>query len=576
VTVGSRRSWSGRARRVVATVVALVGVVSGATVVATAATAAPAVAAPAVAPGRFVPVSPTRILDTRRGFGAIPLGKPADGGTITVAVTGRSEVTVPSSATAVVLNVTATESTGAGHVTVFPGPTLPVASSVNLERPGQTVAGLVTVPLGPGGRVSMYVQRSVHLVADVFGYFEAAPGGVSAAGRFVAAGPDRVYDSRDVAAVGAGGLRRIPLAAAVPADAVGVVLNVTVTDTAGAGFWTVWPAGQAWPGTSNVNAVAAGQTIANQVIVPVGAAGVDVFAQTGGHVVVDLAGWFTGPSAAPGGDGLFVPVTPTRLLDTRGASNPLGAGAKPFGGWTVEVPVAGRAGMPEQVAAVVATATVVNAKAPGYVTAWPAGQARPGVSTVNAAAAAQTVANHAVVPAGTRGVSLYTQSGAHLLFDVTGWFVGPARTPRFAPVVNPTPPAPQFPGRIVVPRLGLDVALSEGVDDATLQGGPGWWPGTGLPGRPGQLAVFGHRTSATRPFRYLDALVAGDEILLVFDDVTYRYVVDGAEIVDERDFSVLDARADGSSSLILVACHPVGSTAERWVVHAAFDGWWGD
>jgi len=561
--------------RAVAVMPLLAAFSSVATVTVTTVTATPAAAS--AAPARFVPVAPERLLDTRIGLGAEPPGKPGDLGTVTVQVTGRGNV--PAEATAVVLNVTATESTAPGFVTVYPaGPERPNVSSLNLAGAGQTIPNLVTVPIGQGGRVSLFAQRSVHLLADVFGYFVPAGGPVSS-GRFVPVGPQRAYDSRQVRSP----LRpsetiRVSLQpAGVPSDATAAVLNVTVVDAAGPGYWTVYPAGTGRPGTSNLNTVT-GQLIPNQVIVPVTPSGIDIFAEVGGHVLVDVAGWFTSASAPASSAGLFVPVTPTRLLDTResGPLNPLGPKVKLFGGWTVEVPLAGRASLPPSMSAVVMNATVVSSKAPGFFTAWAAGGDRPLASNLNAERARQTIPNHVISPVSTRGVSLFTQNGAHLIADVTGYFTGTPQAPKYVPFLNPAPPMPAFPGRLIVPKLGLNVPLYGNVDLWTLSYGPGYWPGTAQPGQSGQVAIFGHRTEDTRPFRYLDALVVGDTIDLVFDDTTYRYVVDGMSIVWEDDFSVIDNRPGNPATLILAACHPVGSTAQRLIAHAVLADTWAD
>src|SRR5690606_16846879 len=69
--------------------------------------------------------------------------------------------------------------------------------------------------------------------------------------------------------------------------------------------------------SSNVNVVA-GQTVANLVMVPVGDDGtVTLYSSGGTHLLADVTGWFGDASQAPGDDGLFVPIEPTRLLDSR-------------------------------------------------------------------------------------------------------------------------------------------------------------------------------------------------------------------------------------------------------------------
>ena len=69
--------------------------------------------------------------------------------------------------------------------------------------------------------------------------------------------------------------------------------------------------------TSFMNPDGSGDPLAAFVIAPLTADGLTIHATSGGHVIVDLIGWFTGPSAASSADGLFVPISPTRRLDTR-------------------------------------------------------------------------------------------------------------------------------------------------------------------------------------------------------------------------------------------------------------------
>lgn len=376
-----------------------------------------------VVPGstRFVPLPPERILDTRIGVGA-PVGLVPAGATMALSVLGHGGVPTDGVA-AVVLNVTATETTGPGYVTAFPaGVTRPEASNLNIERAGQTIPNLVTVAVGVGGVVDLFSLGGTHLIADVAGYFTPASG-LESAGRFTAVDPTRVLDTRSDAAgsVGTGVARELEIAAhgGVPATgAAAVVMNVTVTEATGPGFLTAFPTGGARPEASNLNYVA-GQTIANQVIVPLGTGGrVSLFASAGTHVVVDVAGWFTDASGGLSTDGLFVPVTPVRALDSR-TTGKVGAGS------TATVPVAERLGVPAaNVGAAALNVTATEATAAGFVTAYPGGSARPTASNVNVERTGQTIPDHAVVRVGADGtIALFSQSGGHLIADIAGWFV---------------------------------------------------------------------------------------------------------------------------------------------------------
>ena len=104
----------------------------------------------------------------------------------------------------------------------------------------------------------------------------------------------------------------------VPASGVSaVVLNVTATEATSAGYVTAWPDGSR-PTTSNLNLESADQTIANQVVIPVGNDGsIRLFTQSGGHFIADVKGWYTDDSASTDTTGLFIPVSPYRVVDSR-------------------------------------------------------------------------------------------------------------------------------------------------------------------------------------------------------------------------------------------------------------------
>jgi hypothetical protein len=116
-----------------------------------------------------VAVSPTRLLDTRHGLGARP-GPVAGGAEIDVTVAGVGGVAA--GAQAVILNVTATNTTADTFVTVYPeGVGRPEASSLNIMA-GDTIANLVVAKVGAGGKVRLFNSSGqVHLIADVTGYF---------------------------------------------------------------------------------------------------------------------------------------------------------------------------------------------------------------------------------------------------------------------------------------------------------------------------------------------------------------------------------------------------------------------
>ncbi|MEW1865208.1 hypothetical protein AB0399_33325 [Streptomyces sp. NPDC088194] len=250
----------------------------------------------------YVPDGPTRLLNTRDGTGtngtttAVGAGKSVD-----LQLSGTHGVPT-ADVSAVVLNVTATASTTAGHLIVHPqGAALPTASSLNYQA-GQTIANLVTVPLGSTGKVSFYNSAgSTHVIADIAGYYltnSPKSGGVF---QSLDSGPTRMLDTRDGTGgakgpVGAGnsvdlqitGTQHIP-----STDVSAVVLNVTAAAPTTGGHLTVYPHGIAVPSTSTLN-FAAGQNVPNLVVVPVGADGKISIANSAGRtqVVADVFGYF--------------------------------------------------------------------------------------------------------------------------------------------------------------------------------------------------------------------------------------------------------------------------------------------
>ena len=137
----------------------------------------------------------------------------------------------------------------------------------------------------------------------------------------------------------------------------------------------------------------------------------------------------------------------------------------------------------------------------------------------------------------------------------------------------PTPHAPPEPrakepvvdlGSIEIPRLDIDTTLFEGITLNTLDRGPGHWPGTAMPGALGNVVVGGHRTSKSRPFRHLERLKPGDEVILTTNKGRFVYLVTSTEIVTPDSIWIVDQT--NAYTATLFACHPVGSTKERIVV----------
>ena len=121
-------------------------------------------------------------------------------------------------------------------------------------------------------------------------------------------------------------------------------------------------------------------------------------------------------------------------------------------------------------------------------------------------------------------------------------------------------------GRIRLPRIGLEQVIVEGTDAASLRKGPGHYPETPLPGIGGTVGVAGHRTTYGAPFRKIDKLRKGDTVEIQMPYATFRYEVEYTRIVAPTAVEV--TRRVSYDRVILSACHPLYSAAQRIVVFA--------
>ena len=121
-------------------------------------------------------------------------------------------------------------------------------------------------------------------------------------------------------------------------------------------------------------------------------------------------------------------------------------------------------------------------------------------------------------------------------------------------------------GRLEIPAIGVKEYVVEGTDTTNLREGPGHYPDTPLPGERGTVAIAGHRTTYGAPFRDIDKLKRGQVIKMDLPYGRFVYHVQRTKIVDDSDFSVL--RKVRHDRLVLTACHPLYSAAQRVVAFA--------
>jgi sortase A len=124
-------------------------------------------------------------------------------------------------------------------------------------------------------------------------------------------------------------------------------------------------------------------------------------------------------------------------------------------------------------------------------------------------------------------------------------------------------------GRIEIPSIGVDIVVVQGTDTASLQKGPGHYPDTAFPGQAKTIGIAGHRTTYLAPFRKINDIADGDEITLEMPYGTFVYEVQKHQIVDPSQVEIVDDV--GYERLVLTACHPLYSAAQRWAVFAKLD-----
>jgi hypothetical protein len=365
---------------------------------------------------QFVPITPCRIADTRNSTG--PFGGPElGGGTTREFEIPQSACSIPSTATAYALNVTAVPNGFLGYLTVWPtGQPQPTTSTLNSD--GRYKANAAIVPAGANGGVNVFVSDPSQVVLDISGYF--APAGTNSALAFYPLTPCRLVDTRNPSGplggptLIAGSTREFPLRSGscnLPSDAVAYSLNVTAVPQGSLPYLTIWPSGQSQPTASTLNAPT-GTVTANGAIVPAGSNG-DVTIYVGGtsDVVIDVNGYFAAPGA--GGLSLYA-TTPCRVLDTRN-----GAGA--FSGVLSVNVESSSCAPPASAQAYVLNAAVVPSTSLGYLTLWPAGQTQPQVSTLNAYDGV-IASNMAIVPTINGSINSFAANPTQLIIDLFGYY----------------------------------------------------------------------------------------------------------------------------------------------------------
>ncbi len=344
---------------------------------------------PIASASSYVPLQPDRVIDTRHDS---PGRRPA-GSELAVDFAGR----LPSGATAVAFNVTAARPGADGYLSAGACGQPNTGSTLNFTR--LTDRGAMTVtPVGPDGRVCIFNSADTDVIVDLQGVFVAGSGQI---GFSPLATNQRLVDTR---ATGRSQL----IVVDTPPGSTAVAVNLTVANADGPGWLRATPC-DAVSDVSNVNFGPLEAVAGSAYVTTSEQNTICVETSASADVIVDLTGTF-------GAGGLyFVPVPPTRMLDTRNA----------VGGWspihgarqTLDMRVT-----PDEAQAVTGTLTIVGPVTAGFLVAHACGPT-PQTSSVNAAAG-QALANSLTTGVSDSGrLCVYTHPVTHSLFDVTGWWI---------------------------------------------------------------------------------------------------------------------------------------------------------
>ncbi len=314
----------------------------------------------------------------------------------------------------------------------------PIRATCNRDA-GSLAPGSSYPPITLTVDVAADTPSSVTNIVDVSGISDANPNNNSASDvtkiiglRFVPVTPCRVADTRNPNGpfggpfIGAGTTRGFTIpdgSCGIPNTAQAYSLNATVVPKGSLGFLTMFPCGETLPLASTLNSID-GRVKAGAAIVPAGTNGaVCAFVTNDTDLVLDVNGYFV-PSSNTSALA-FYPLTPCRVVDTRGPAGALG-GPSLVGNAARSFPIlSSSCSVPAAAQAYSLNYTSVPKGNLGFLTTWPAGQTQPLVSTLNAPTGAVT-ANAAIIPAGTNGdISVFVTHNSDLVIDIDGYFAPP-------------------------------------------------------------------------------------------------------------------------------------------------------
>lgn len=246
----------------------------------------------------------------------------------------------------------------------------------------------------------------------------------------------RVLDTRNPgqSIVESAGTRTImltgPIGVLFNASVTAAVVNVTVVGPAKPGFWTLWPTGQARPNASQLNVddyiatFGGALAVPNLVTVPVVNGGISVYSSAGGHVVVDLVGYYT-----PNTNSSLTPPPSSSYSSSSGRLQTRPAPIRIYDSRNSTVMIAGEIrtiSVPDSIdnLAVVLSVTVIGL-GEGFWQVFPTGNGKPDSSNLNSSSIGSISANQVITSVNQNGqVDIFSSGGGHVIVDLVGSFTG--------------------------------------------------------------------------------------------------------------------------------------------------------
>jgi hypothetical protein len=242
---------------------------------------------------------PQRLADTRPGSGFQGAGQALLGFATPTCFQVAGQAGVPADAQGILANIGTSSHPSAAYLTAWPsGQPLPVASNLNYAPFQSAIANMAVVRIGTDGKLCVVGAAGVNVLIDIVGYLSVSTGAqvnlFSQPQRLVDTRPNSGYQGAGAPMIGFFTAREYLVASqvGVPADATGILANVTTFNHPSTAHLTIWPSGQSLPTTSNLNYAVEEPAIANMAIIRIGDGGkVSVIGAPGLNAIIDVVGF---------------------------------------------------------------------------------------------------------------------------------------------------------------------------------------------------------------------------------------------------------------------------------------------